>query len=277
MNKELLIQKLQEIIALLQEEPLAPPPPITAEEWPKAKEIINPAKEAQDFLNRSMMQVENYNVLDFGAGLGYLSSLVGQKAKKTISYDIAQEKTRLEPGDTFKIVHSLEEIQQEGPYDLILIKDVFDHLEPATSEESQLYIEQLHIKYLMFLKSCLASSGKIYLRTHPWTSRHGGHLYHTQNMAFIHLILSDKEYLEKSVSSGVKITHQIFNAEKYYKRCINKSGLNLFKTTLIREELEDFVVTRLLDPIKKNNAGLSLSDAELNNLLSISYIDFLLI
>jgi len=277
MNKQLLIKKLQEIIALLQEEPDAPPAPSIAEEWPKAKEIISPAKEAQDFLNRSMMQIENCNVLDFGSGLGYLSSLIGQKAKKTISYDITQEKTRLEPGDTFKIVNTIEDIQQEGPYDIIFLKDVLDHLEPATSEETQLYIEQLHIKYLKLLKSCLASSGKIYLRIHPWTSRHGGHLFHTQNMAYIHLILSDEEYLEKSVNSGVKVTHQIFNAENYYKKCINKSGLNIFKTTLIKEDLEDFIIARLLDQIKKHYPLLTITDAELRSLLAVSYIDFLLI
>ena len=43
------------------------------------------------------------------------------------------------------------------------------------------------------IKNLLAPGGKVYIRTHPFCSRHGTHLYHQINKAFVHLVFSDEE------------------------------------------------------------------------------------
>ena len=273
MNKELIIQKLQEIISLLND---APEKLTTKQknllEWPRATSTPD-TLDADSIVKKSMMAIEKLDILDFGSGNGYISEYLSKTAKKVISYDINTEKI-LAPGN-YITAKTIEDVKSQGPYDLIFINDVFDHLEPADEEEKELYIETLHVKYLKTLKSFLKSSGRIYLRCHPWTSRHGGHLQKTQNMAFIHLILTEEEYLEQSVSSDVQITHQIYSPEQYYLRCIQKSGLNVLKTNQEKDYPEQFVKDRLLDQIAQKFPPNTLPEKILD-IIQASYISFVL-
>ena len=73
-------------------------------------------------------------------------------------------------------------VKSNGPYNVIILFDVIDHLKIENPTE-----------VLRKLGELLAPDGKIYMRCHPITSRHGTHLYHDLNKAYVHLVFTGEE------------------------------------------------------------------------------------
>jgi len=66
-------------------------------------------------------------------------------------------------------------------YDFILINDVLDHAADPLD-----MLEQVN--------KIRNPETKIVVRCHPWTSRHGTHVYKQMNKAFLHLIFNPYHY-----------------------------------------------------------------------------------
>lgn len=167
--------------------------------------------------------------LDFGCGEGHVVSQVFG-AKVAVGYDILEQKW-----DNFKdlqpnmiLTTSWDKVIENGPYDFILIYDVLDHMK----DEEEVVSELKKIRVVMNDK------GKIFIRLHPWCSRHGMHLYSSINKAFLHLCLS-KESLEKM---GYKPLHtiKIIHPLQTYAKWFNEAGLNIISSNIIPEEVEPF-------------------------------------
>lgn len=130
--------------------------------------------------------------LDFGCGEGHVAKYVSGEAAISIGYDIARNKLSQfdweKKDGSFFLTTDFENVVSEGPYDIVMIYDVLDHSSEDPSE------------VLLKAKSVLAEDGKIYLRCHPWTGRHGGHAYRKINKAFVHLVLEEDELEEMGVS-----------------------------------------------------------------------------
>ncbi len=76
------------------------------------------------------------------------------------------------------------EVKSAGPYNVILLYDVLDHMD---------YDDEALTTKMKELKSVLSPNGRIYVRTHPWCSRHGTHIYNELNKAFMHLVFTEEE------------------------------------------------------------------------------------
>ena len=278
---EKLINKLQEVIQLLSESKNNIQ--ITDEQlqgWPKAVEEItkiddNAAKTAKGLLALIQMRVDTKDktILDFGCGEGYIAASAGNNAKKIVAYDIKDK--IFAPSDKIIKTTDYNQAIKEGPYDVIICHDVLDHIEPTNSIEENTHLEPFHISTLQKLANLLTEHGKIHIRCHPWTSRHGGHIHRHQNMAFLHLILTDQEYEKSCMLTNVQVTHRIYRPFEYYNRCIAKSGLKATNTTIEHQDIEDFVANKLGPKIIDSWPNPKPNPEELKELLKINFIDYI--
>ncbi len=113
--------------------------------------------------------------------------------------------------------------------------------------------EEEIIAKLKDIKSLLAPDAKIYVRCHPWCSRHGTHLYHQVNKAYMHLVFTEQE-LEEMGHKGFptrKIIHPIKAYEGWFRAADLKpiSGARIF-----RRQVDAFFINRkkIAQKIKTN-------------------------
>ncbi len=178
------------------------------EDWPLAVEpefLCNPLSDADKTLRAEGIvdlmfeeSVSGRNVLDFGCGEGHVAAEIArQGAKHVVGYDVAVASgwASLAFGNgSLMFTHDLNLVRDKGPYDAILVYDVLDHVEGVT------------VPTIVKLLGNLGHGGtKIYARCHPWTSRHGGHLYHSLNKAFAHLVFTRDELAELKVASPLPL------------------------------------------------------------------------
>lgn len=175
-------------------------------------------------------EVIGKKILDLGCGEGHcVIAAAKERASFSIGYDI-EKKGNLdweEEKEKYLITTSLDKVRKKGPYDIILIYDVIDH------------IENIHpIDLLRTAKNLLKPDGKIHIRFHPWSSRHGGHAYKQLNKAFIHFILNDQEL--QSFNIELNNTLSVYKPVVTYKELIEQSNLSIEKENIEREIVEDF-------------------------------------
>lgn len=198
--------------------------------------------------------IEGLNILDFGAGEGHTCrALKNKKAAKVVGYDIVDKFTT---PNNFILTTDWDVVQQNGPYDLILVYDVFDHIEKINSLEA-----------LVLMKSVLAGGGQIFLRYHPWIGRHGGHLYEKINKAYLHNILTEDELDTIIPREERPLTHKVVNTEGFYKAIALHAGFSLLDENIQRKELEPFfkttpIATRLVHNAHQNKFNEGIFDIE---------------
>lgn len=183
---------------------------------------------------------ENVNFLDFGCGEGHVV-LAAEKAKKAVGYDIAAAWNESSISINQILTTKWEDVKANGPYDIVLIYDVLDHVKD----------EDTAIECLKSVHEVLKPNGKIFLRCHPWCSRHGTHLYHQINKAFIHLCL-DEALLDKMGYKGIH-TIKIIHPLNTYARWISASRFKIFSHNVIREVVESFFTESVVANLIKRN------------------------
>lgn len=200
-------------------------------EWPESASsfiIIDQNSEAQknkramnilsSFIDKSLYDL---NFLDFGCGEGHCVSMA--RAKLSVGYDII-------PLCRPDLFNDWEQIKK-AKYDIVLLYDVLDHAKNP-------------IEILNRIKEVLAPDGKVYIRCHPYSSRHGGHLYQKDNRAFIHLF-ENKEI-------KLPIPHQI------YAKWLNETGYNIIKQQTHRQTVEPFIKNKFKELTQWNNKDVSI-------------------
>lgn len=127
--------------------------------------------------------LEGSHFLDFGCGEGWLARQARKRGTATTTgFDIVSN----ERWSEFSEVQYFDDYSKLVPskYDVIFLYDVLDHCADPLAIMEQ-------------VKSLLAPNGKVYIRCHPWTSRHASHLPQKGlNKAFIHLFLTWEELKE---------------------------------------------------------------------------------
>lgn len=109
------------------------------------------------------------------------------------------------------LTNSFEKASEHGPFDVILAFDVIDHIEDPEFAMSQIFNL---IKY----------TGKVYLRTHPWSSRHATH--DSRNLAYIHLFEQNQGIFHNKIQN--------------YETLIEQSGFKIIKVRKTIETIESF-------------------------------------
>jgi SAM-dependent methyltransferase len=205
---------------------------------------------------------ENKKILDFGCGEGHLVQAITERNPIiTVGYDyICSPKVKIKKDQGF-ITFDKDVVKENGPYDIIILYDVIDHLEDITIPEC-----------LKFLKEILADNGKIYIRAHPFISRHGGHTYNKINKAFAHLFLTENElrYLYPDIKNYP--TNKIIYPVKTYREYIDQSGLTVHSVKVVNSDIEEFFKRReIAEIISKNNNF----EAPIMQ-MSMQFVDFVL-
>lgn len=214
---------------------------LESENWPRAVFQVQIADEnsekdkderAEGICDILLPPLEGKKFLDFGCGEGHVVDYASKFADFSVGYDIVRSpRSRFEweneASKTLLTTYS-ETAKRKGPYDIILLYDVLDHAQGSTPQE-----------ILSFAKSMLADGGKIYVRTHPWTSRHGGHAYRKTNKAFVHLVFTEEEL----ASMGLELEHnlKIRAPIAIYNSWLEGSGLkNSIEPELDHQDVESF-------------------------------------
>jgi len=155
--------------------------------WPVAvpDHLVNSATK-EDQINRANMvwdmfsdrPIEKMDFLDFGCGEGWITKqALSRGASTATGYDI-EENPNWANIEGVNFTTDLSELS-ENTYDVIMLFDVLDHCEDPVGVMQK-------VKSLLKL-----SGGSVYVRCHPWTSKHATHAYKQGlNKAFIHLFLN---------------------------------------------------------------------------------------
>jgi 2-polyprenyl-3-methyl-5-hydroxy-6-metoxy-1,4-benzoquinol methylase len=234
---------------------------LTSDAWPEAvydfqivdddseDEKMNRAEGVIDILIQE--NLENKKFLDFGCGEGHMAKYASKDTIFSVGFDIIKsEKSKFDwekEDEKFLLTTDINKVKEKAPYDIILIYDVLDH---ARNPED----------LLNQARELLSQDGNIYLRCHPWCSRHGSHLYRKINKAFVHLVFTEKELEDmgyKTEEYNNKITAPILS----YKEMIEDSKLKIKENypEIEYQEVEDFfknseeIKNRILQQTSRND------------------------
>lgn len=161
--------------------------------WPEAvpPHLISSEASTQDQIERANSvldmvldsDVTGSHFLDFGCGEGWISrQILLRKVGSSTGYDINKsDNWKKINGPIF--TNNFDDLKR-GYYNHIMLYDVLDHAE--NPEEIMTQVRML-----------IAKDGRVYVKCHPWTSKHASHLFkHKLNKAYIHLFLTWQEIYE---------------------------------------------------------------------------------
>lgn len=181
---------------------------------------VNRANSILDYLVDE--NFEDKHFLDYGCGGGWVAqevvfrgvaSSTGFDVEKNPHWGTRKAKFTAAPDDLIN-----------GHYDIIFMYDVLDHCQDPK-------------QVMNHVKSLLAPRGVVYLRNHPWSSRHATHLVEKGlNKAFIHLFLTDEELVNlgyeqlfvQRLTDPLGSYHEWFSDFKIDKERTMTSGLSDF-------------------------------------------------
>jgi hypothetical protein len=253
--------------------------------WPKARpehqlrENMGKWELMFEALNRASHISEdttNKKVLLIGCDDPYLPDHYAAEAEMVLSYN---RKTQWDDFSNNKknlvFTDNIQDAYFKAPYDLVIYWDILDHyFEDYVTQKYELS-EELGVNHKNFLemgKQLLRPEGKMFIRCHPWYSRHGGH--QNNNVAYNHLLIDESEYYKLQDSRDL-ITHRICDPVGYYKRLINSLNPANIESCIVENRPESEIIQALISGIKPT-WPVNISDDDLLNTLSVEYIDFLL-
>jgi 2-polyprenyl-3-methyl-5-hydroxy-6-metoxy-1,4-benzoquinol methylase len=262
--------EIQEQISIPEAE-LGPIPDYTDDDWPKAIDsdfIVGQGEIEKQFRATQIVEsiefvTKDLSVLDFGCGEGHVAHEISQTANKVVGFD----KERYESWDA-KIADNLffitdhNIIKSHAPYDLIILYDVIDHMLGD------------HALTLKRLGQLLNDDGKIFIRAHPWTSRHGSHLYEKINKAYLHLIVTPDEVSDIPWGE-VEYTHKIVRPMGAYESWFKHANLEIISKDVQHGAIEEFF-DELLDRIIKITWNGKIDRETAKKIMSIEFIDYVL-
>lgn len=186
---------------------------------------------AEGILGMMVPTLKGKSFLDFGCGEGHVAVEATKRTDESVvGFDITPQ------GDLWDnsqiLTTDFAKVVEQGPYDVILIYDVIDHMEC----EAQKVTEQL--------KEILAPKGKIYLRAHSWCSRHGAHLYHQINKAFVHLVFTRDELEQMGYDLELYPTRKVIYPVATYRQMF--SDFEIENISQNKQPVEEFFAKNMM-------------------------------
>jgi 2-polyprenyl-3-methyl-5-hydroxy-6-metoxy-1,4-benzoquinol methylase len=214
---------------------------LESSEWPEAiysfsicRNESDMTERAENILELIEYPVQGKKILDFGCAEGYVVAVSNQKGADAIGYDIQKQGTLW---DKENLTTDYEEVYKKAPYDLILLYDVLDHSDDPNQVIAQIW------------PLCNANT-KIFVRCHPFCSRHGTHLYTEINKAFMHLVFTDEELAGMGLKNQKvnKVIHPINHYEEIFRdkfavesRNVRRTNVDpfFFRTEIVKKRIVD--------------------------------------
>jgi len=242
-------------------------------EWPEAvdpKAICSDAEKevcrAQTILDLVIGEcLKDLKFLDYGCGHGHV---VDESSKRettlSVGYDINPQWQFHEGKPNMMFADVFPEIVSHGPYDIILLFDVLDHIEGISPVEA-----------LQQVKDVLAPQGKVYIRAHPWSSRHGGHLYLQQNKAYLHLVLDE---IELTRLGSIESQHnlKVVQPMKTYQSWIEEAGFEIKSELPMRKDVEELFTRHSIIRERIEKHWPQNETENLPSVLAIEFVEYVL-
>jgi SAM-dependent methyltransferase len=239
--------------------------------WPEAVPQFLVAKDAsvEDQMNRANAvldmlldrQVENLNFLDFGCGDGWIAQEITKRGVvESVGYDIKPNSNWSELKDV-NFTNNFAELKNNH-YDIIFLYDVLDHCEDPIAVMNQ-------------IKTLIAPNGTIYVRCHPWTSKHATHLYKQGiNKAYLHLFLTYDE-IKDITSQDPIFTRKEKNPIEAYHWWFN--DFKIRKERLVKEPVSDFFHVPAFKELVANEQQIPLDEMDhFIKQFEIQFVDYCL-
>ena len=252
-----------------------------SDSWPTAvpADLICDEKEdeklnrAAGILNNLITEdLKDKKFLDYGCGEGHVAFIAGSviPTKISVGFDIEAHPWNFEKFDKITLTSNFEQVLQLAPFDVILLNDVFDHSKNP-------------IKLLEYAKKLKTPmTGKVFMRCHPFTSRHGTHLYKELNKAYLHLVFTEEELQVLGLKG--EFTMFSYDPLKTYREHIQAAGFTILKEEIVTHHIEMFfthrpqVLRRIKERMKKNkDAPLIDGDPFPREILEIQFVDYVLV
>ena len=251
---------------------LGPVPDYTNDSWPKAVDpdlIVDGGEEtekqfrATQVLELIGIPTNDISVLDFGCGEGHVAHEISQTASKVVGFDEKRSNAwDNKVADNLFFITDDKIIKQHAPYDLIILYDVVDHIQGD------------HIAILKRLGQLLSDNGRFFIRTHPWTARHGSHLYEKINKAYLHLAVTPDETPDIPWKE-IEYTHKIIRPMGAYENWFKRAGLEIVSRDIHSGAIEDFF-DELLDRIITVTWDGVIDKKTAKKIMGIEFVDYIL-
>lgn len=168
---------------------------------------------------------DNSKVLDYGCGEGHFVMRCAEETKVTsvVGYDIVnQQWDRFDTIEKVVFTTDPKTVSDIGPYNVIVLYDVIDHV-----------VDRHPLEVLKHVKSLLDKDGMIIMRCHPWSGRHGTHLWKL-NKAYAHLVFTEEELAEMG-HVGLP-TYKVMHPRKVYLEWIENAGFKIIWQNLVARQ-----------------------------------------
>ena len=237
--------------------------------WPESI----PNKDEYDFQETfykfitNIINLEKLDVLFLGSKEEselFFNFMLEKQSSKTVCY-FENKNPTLNAQETnlskLIITSDFENVIKEGAYDVIICYDFIEHC------------TQTPEKMLETIKSLRKSNGPIYIRTHPFSSRHHDHNYEYLNKAYTHLVFDDREKLKVGCLSGKKVCKELTTETEYFKLFYNLD-LKINERHVIENIPENFFFeNKLIFEKIKNSLNMEIVTPEE---IGIEFIDYVL-
>lgn len=173
-------------------------------------------------------EIKGLKFLDFGCGEGHvINKSTNKETKLSIGFDINKsEKWETWPQkDNVIFTDDWEKVLESGPYDVILLYDVLDHTKDP-------------VEILKRVKTVCTDKTKVYIRCHPFCSRHGTHLYKQINKAFVHLVFTKTEL--EAMGFKEEEVFKVIHPQLTYHNWLEEAGFTNKTISAYREAVESF-------------------------------------
>jgi len=249
---------------------------LLSKDWPKAahddqicnfnssRESIFRAQNSLNIFDLDEKALNGKRFLDFGCGSGFAAVEAGARGATSFGYDRFESNfwEKNKGVGFFSDWHGVQkEVNLNGKFDFVLLYDVLDHVEGEVIES-------------VLSKIYSVCSGLVFIRCHPFCSRHGYHLHSLLNKAFIHLIFSPQE-LHSLGLKKVEHTLSIVNVRDYTSFFVKK--FKILSEVRIEDPVDKFFNDNPFILNRINNKwfnGESKNDVLSN--MSCSFLDFVL-
>jgi len=205
--------------------------------------------------------------LDCGCGDGRVAALAAEHCRIAVGYDPAPHPHWQScAADNLFLVQEWDRATVHAPYDLIVAFDALDHLAGRSP-----------VQLLRELTALLAPGGLLKLRCHPWTARHGGHLYEEpgeiKNFAYLHLLLdpADWEQLGRS-----RPEWRVNRPWATYDGLVKATGLEVITRRAQLQDPEEFFSGDLLRRLTRAAWEDQVDAATARKILAHQFIDYTL-
>lgn len=235
-------------------------PTFMARKEPSEQDQLNRANAVLDFMiDRSL---DKLSFLDYGCGDGWITRQVLKRGvSESTGYDLAQSEKWKEHSGVLLTTNRGE--LKHRHYDVVMLYDVLDHTEDP-------------VGLMQHVKSLIKPDGSLYIRCHPWTSKHASHLFKQNlNLAYIHLFLKYEE-LAETIGSKPMFTREERDPIKAYHWWF--SDFEIKKERFVKEPVSEFFHVPAFKDLLANEQGIPAEHIDgFLKLMEIQFVDYVLV